>query len=64
MSLKKHHALFENIQMLDKLSVHPPYIYVLELSPVSTNCTHGIAVKLFCRLMRFSFEATSDECDD
>ena len=53
-----------NIQMPNKLPVHPPNIYVLELSPTSTKCTHGVAVKLFCRLMRFSFEVTSDECDD
>jgi len=29
--------------------LHPPDFYVLELSPVSMKCTHGAAVKLFCR---------------
>ena len=42
-----------NIQMPNKLPVHPPNIYVLELSHASTKCTHGIVVKLFCRLMSF-----------
>ena len=37
------------IQMPDKLPMHPSNIYVLELSPASTKCTHGIAVKKFCR---------------
>jgi hypothetical protein len=31
------------------ISMHPPNIYMLELSPASTKCTHGAAVKLFCR---------------
>jgi hypothetical protein len=31
------------------LPLHPPNIYTLELSLVSTKCTHGAADKLFCR---------------
>ena len=50
------------IQMPDKLLVHPPNTYVLELSLASTKCTHGVAVKLFCRLLRFSSETSSDDC--
>ena len=31
------------------IPLHPPDIFVLELSPTSTQCTHGAAVKLFYR---------------
>jgi hypothetical protein len=31
------------------IPLHPPNIYMLELSPASMQCTHGTAVKLFCR---------------
>jgi hypothetical protein len=52
-----------NTQMPDKLHMHPPNIYVLELSPASMKCTHDVVVKLFCRLLRFSSGTISDECD-
>jgi hypothetical protein len=29
--------------------LHPPNMYMLELSPKSTKCTHCAVVKLFCR---------------
>jgi len=45
-----------NIQMPDKLLVHPPNIYVLELSPASTKCTYDVAIKLFCRLLSFPLQ--------
>jgi len=38
-----------NIQMPDNFLFHLPNMYMLELSPTSTQCTHGATVKLFCR---------------
>ena len=35
--------------MPNKYPLHPLNIYMLELSPVSMKCTHGVVVKLFCR---------------
>jgi hypothetical protein len=32
------------------IPLHPPNIYMLELCPVSMKYTHGVAIKLFCRL--------------
>jgi hypothetical protein len=49
--------------MPDMLPLHPPNTYVLELSLASTKCTHGVAIKLFCKLLRFSSEMIPDECD-
>ena len=28
-------------------ALHPPNVYVLDLSPASTKCTHDIAIKFF-----------------
>ena len=28
-------------------ALHPPIVYVLDLSPASTKCTNGVAIKLF-----------------
>ena len=61
--LRNTMRLSANVQMPNKLHVHPPNINVLELSPASTKCIHGVAIKLFCRLLRFSSEITFDECD-
>jgi len=33
------------------IPLHLPNIYMLELSPASMKCTHGVAVKLFCRCL-------------
>jgi hypothetical protein len=49
MSSKKRHVPFTNVQIPIKYPLHPPNIYMLELSPMSTKCTHSVAVKLFCR---------------
>jgi hypothetical protein len=49
MSSKKCHVPFTNVQIPIKYPMHPSNIYKLELSPASMKCTHGIAVKLFCR---------------
>jgi hypothetical protein len=35
---------------------------MLELSPVSTQCTHGAAVKLFCRYVVDYVEQLLDHC--
>jgi hypothetical protein len=35
--------------MPDNSLLHPPNMYMLELNPTSTQCTHGVAIKLFCR---------------
>jgi hypothetical protein len=41
-------CFYANIQMhINFLCIHQ--IFMLELSPASTQCTHGVVVKLFCR---------------
>jgi hypothetical protein len=39
MSSKKYHVPFANVQIPIKYPLHPPNVYVLELSPTSTQCT-------------------------
>jgi hypothetical protein len=56
MSFKKFHVLFANVQR-PLIIFAPPNIYVLELSPANTQCTHGIVVKLSCRYR------CPDECE-
>jgi len=46
---KKHHCFSVNVQLPDITPLHPPNIHMVELSPAGTKCTHGVAVKLFCR---------------
>jgi hypothetical protein len=47
MSSKKCHAPFANVQIPIKCPLHPPNIYMLELSPASMKYTHGVALSYF-----------------
>ena len=34
-------------------ALHPPNVYVLDLSPASTKCTHDVAIKFFAGMWKF-----------
>ena len=42
----KCHAFLQTYKC-QLIPLHPPNMYMLELSHASTQCTHGAAVKLF-----------------
>jgi hypothetical protein len=48
MSLRNVICFSANVQMPNN-TLASTKIYMLELSPASTKCTHGAAIKLFCR---------------